>query len=155
MIKVIIEAQVGSTERHVFDDVSLEHQGIRIVPRPYPYAYGFILGTTTADDDGLDCYIISADRLPPGSIVNCEPIGLLEQLEEGQVDHKIIAILAEHPQPSDNSFVDQLREFIVAIFVAYPESEVQVGRYRSRAFALEMIRSSAAQNGLNQIEGAG
>src|SRR5262245_8044317 len=93
MIKVCIEVEAGSCEKHRYNEKTLEYQGTRWSARPYPYPYGFILGTRAADGDNVDCYLITTERLQAGTIVECEPIGLLEQDEDGEVDHKVLAAL--------------------------------------------------------------
>ncbi len=64
------------------------------VSAAYPYPYGFVLGTTGGDGDAVDCFVLTETPLRSGSIVECEPVGLLEQIEDGGVDHKVLAVLA-------------------------------------------------------------
>src|SRR6266571_9394132 len=93
MIRVCVEVDAGSRDKHVYNEQTLELRGTRRTSRPYPYPYGFIVGTSAADGDGVDCYVITRERIRAGSIVECEPIGLLEQDEDGEVDHKILAAM--------------------------------------------------------------
>ena len=50
-------------------------------------------GTRAADGASVDCYLITHASLLAGTLVECEPIGLLEQDEDGELDHKVLAAL--------------------------------------------------------------
>lgn len=67
MIKVLVQVSGGSTDRRIYNEQTLEYQGTRRGHHPYPYPYGFILGTRAEDDACLDCYVITHDDLPAGS----------------------------------------------------------------------------------------
>ena len=59
MIQVLIQAIAGSYEKRLYNEKTLEYRGTRHVSRPYPYAYGFVLGTHAEDED-------AGGHLPPG-----------------------------------------------------------------------------------------
>ena len=141
MIKVCIEAEAGSREKHRYDEKTLEHIGMGRVSQPYPYPYGFIPGTKTADGDGVDCYLITHERLTPGAIVECESMGLLEQDEDGEIDHKVLAILPGQQVEMGEVLREELRDFIYAVFAAFPDVSVQVGRILPRETALRHIQA--------------
>jgi inorganic pyrophosphatase len=141
MIKVCIEAEAGSCEKHRYHEKTLEYQGMRRVSRPYPYPYGFILGTRAADGDSVDCYLITHESLKSGTIVECEPIGLLEQDEDGEVDHKVLAALPGQDVEVGLGLLEELRVFIYAIFSPFPDVGVRVGRLLPREAALHHIQA--------------
>ena len=89
LIEVFIQVEAGSRERNLYDEKTLEYKGTRRALLPYPYAYGFIVATSAADGDNVDCYVITEDRLKAGTIVECVPIGLLEQEEDGDAVDKV------------------------------------------------------------------
>ncbi len=60
----------------------------------YPYPYGFIEKTLAPDGDNLDCYIITDQKIKPGSIVECITIGMVEWIEDGKEDNKVLMILS-------------------------------------------------------------
>jgi inorganic pyrophosphatase len=139
MIRVLIEAEAGSREKHIFDEDTLVQRGVRRISRAYPYPYGFIVGTKTGREEAVDCYILTADPLKTGTMVECEPVGLLEQLEDGEVDHKVLAILPGQNAELNQELEHELRVFIEAVFRDFPETRVQVGRILSKEAALEYI----------------
>lgn len=141
MIKVCIEVAAGSCERHRYDEKTLEYQGTRQSSRPYPYPYGFILGTRAADGDSVDCYLITSASLKSGTIVECEPIGLLEQDEDGEVDHKVLAAMPGQDVEVGEGLLQELRDFIYAVFARFPDVCVRVGRILPRQAALQHIQA--------------
>ena len=144
MIKMCIEVQAGSSLRYHFNRDSLERQGVRRVSQPYPYPYGFILGTRTEDGEALDCYLITKRRLKPGEVVECQPIGLLEMNESGEVDHKVLAAMEQEEVAISPGLREELSEFIYAVFAKYPGVNVQVGEIRPLQDALDHIQASRA-----------
>ena len=140
MIKVLIQAEAGSRDKIRFDEKTLNPIGIGSVSRPYPYPYGFVLATTAADGDNVDCYVVRSDDLRSGSIVECEPVGLLEQEETGQPDHKVLAVVAGKDEAIPEGALEMLQDFIYGVFSDYPEETVSVGPIHSRDAALRYIR---------------
>jgi len=140
MIQVFIEVVAGSRERNRYEEQTLEYQGLRQAPRPYPFPYGFIIGTSAADGDCVDCYLITHDDLIAGTIVECEPIGLLEQDEDGEVDHKVLAAIPGQDVALGQELLQELRDFIYAAFAQFPEVSVRVGRILPREAALQYLQ---------------
>lgn len=139
-IRVLIQAAAGSTERLRHDEATLELVGVGRVPRPYPHAYGFVLETTAPDGDNADCYVLGADGLKPGSVVSCEVVGLLEQLESGEPDHKLLARTAGHERELPDRVLEVLQDFIGGVFAEHPDVDVRVGPIRSRDEAMAYLR---------------
>ena len=141
MIKVCIEVEAGSGEKHLSNEETLEYKGTRRVSRPYPYPYGFIIGTRAADGDNVDCYLITNESLQSGAIVEGEPIGLLEQDEDGEVDHKVLAAMPGQDVEIGQGLLQALRDFIYAVFAQFPDVCVRVGRMLPREAALHHIQA--------------
>jgi inorganic pyrophosphatase len=110
------------------------------VSHPYPYPYGFILGTRGADGDNLDCYLITSDQLQAGTIVECEAIGLLEQVEDGEIDHKVLAAIPGQQVETGQALQKELRGFIYSVFRQFPDVHVDVGELLPRQAALDYIQ---------------
>ena len=58
----------------------------------YPANYGFIPRTYADDDDPLDVLVICSEILHPRTLVRCYPVGVIQMLDNGRADEKIIAI---------------------------------------------------------------
>jgi len=141
MVKVCIEVVAGSRDKNFYDERTLEYKETRQVSQPYPYPYGFIIGTRGQDGDSIDCYIITRDELKPGALVECVPIGLLEQFEGEELDHKVLACIPSQEVEPDLELWQELRDFISAIFARFPEIKVKVGPILPREKALEYIQA--------------
>jgi Inorganic pyrophosphatase len=142
VIKVLIQVAAGSREKNYYNEKTLEYKETRHGSQLYPYPYGFIVGTATADGDAVDCYLITREKLKSGEIVECEPIGLLELDEDGEVDHKVLAIIPGHEIELSAGVLKELQEFIQALFSDYPDMTVRIGPLRSREAALHYIQES-------------
>jgi len=140
MIKICIEAEAGSREKNRYNEKSLEYEGTGRVSRPYPYPYGFIIGTRGADGDCVDCYLITKNIMKSGTIVECEPIGLLEQDEDGEIDHKVLAAMPGENVELNGGLLKELQDFIYTVFAEFPGVHVQVGRILPREAALDHIQ---------------
>ncbi len=139
MIKVLIQVEAGSYDKSLYNERTLEYKETRRVSQPYPYPYGFIIGTNAADRDSVDCYLITKDKLKSGTIVECEPIGLLEQNEGAEVDHKVLAAMPGQNVEVGQELLRRLRDFIYAIFAKFPEIRISVGQILPREAALIYI----------------
>jgi inorganic pyrophosphatase len=140
MIEVFIEAEAGSCEKGVYDEQTLSYKYSRRVNRPYPYPYGFVVGTCTDDGEAVDCYLITSKPLKAGTIAQCQPVGLLEQSEDGENDNKVLAVLPGQTVDLDVGLLDTLRNFIYGVFRAFPGTKVRVGEILPKAAAIEYIR---------------
>jgi len=141
MIQVFIEAEAGSHAKNLYDEKTMEYKETRHVRQSYPYPYGFIIGTRGPDGDGVDCYVITKNMLRAGTLVECKPIGLLEQDENGEIDHKVLAALPGQRVELGEELLKELHEFIHAVFAEVPEVHVRVGSILPREAALSHIQN--------------
>jgi inorganic pyrophosphatase len=142
MIQVLVQAEAGSFERSVYDERTLAYIGTRRVSRPHPYPYGFVVGTSAADGESVDCYLVTTDRLKSGTIVECEPVGLLVQYEDGEVDHKVLAAIPGQDVTLGQELFQEFQDFIYATFADCPDVQVRVGPILPREAALHHLHES-------------
>jgi len=64
----------------------------------YPANYGFIPQTYAEDADPLDVLVFSQELIPSMCICDARPIGVMTMVDAGDMDHKIIAVLAKDPE---------------------------------------------------------
>jgi inorganic pyrophosphatase len=140
MIQMMIQVAGGSCDSKRYNERTLEYLGERRVSRPYPYPYGFIIGTIAEDDDCVDCYLITRDEVTAGTIVECEPVGLLLQDEGGEIDHKILAVLPGQDAALGQELLEEMQEFIYAIITGIPDLKVRVGPILPRQAALDHLK---------------
>jgi inorganic pyrophosphatase len=125
--KVFIESQAGSNLKNHHNEKALMFQRSEIVARAYPYPYGFIIGTTSADGDCLDCFVITKRVLRTGEIVECEAIGLMEQIGDGLSDHNVLAQLVDERAEVTVEVQATLAEFVQNVFSHIPGKKIGVG----------------------------
>jgi hypothetical protein len=91
----------------------LAHLGAFQLDARYPYPYGFIIGTKSADGESLDCYVATNLPLRSREQMECEAIGVLEVFENGEPDHKVLVVPAgTGTPPAVDAIVAALRAFI-------------------------------------------
>jgi inorganic pyrophosphatase len=78
--------------------------------------------------------------------LECDPIGLLEQVEDGEIDHKILAVPSGGSAKIDDAVVAALKEFISGVFSHVPDKRMEIGRLLDR---------HAAESYLRQCRGSG
>jgi len=131
-LRVFIENEAGSRRKNIYDERTLTYQRTVEVARTYPFPYGFVIGTRSGDGDCVDCFVLTGATLSSGTIVECDPIGLLEQVEDGETDHKVLAILIGERIALDDVVVASLKHFITEAFAHVPGKRMEIGRLLSR-----------------------
>ncbi len=141
MIQVLIQVAAGSCDRRIYNERTLEYLGTRAGSHPYPYPYGFVVGTNAEDGACVDCYLITNDKVEAGSIVECEPVGLLLQDEGGEMDHKVLAALPGQDATIGPELFEVLQGFLSSIF-ASADVEIRVGPILPREAAVNYLQNS-------------
>ena len=70
----------------------------------YPANYGFIPLTFAQDLDPLDVLVLCSEKMYPGTLIECYPIGYIRMVDSGYNDEKIIAI--PFSDPTYNTYKD-------------------------------------------------
>jgi inorganic pyrophosphatase len=135
LVQVLIENEAGSSDKNTFDERTLQFLHRARVSRAYPYPYGFVLGTRGGDGDAVDCFVLTTATLRSGAVVACEPLGLLEQIEDGEIDHKVLAAVAGETVALDAAVVTAVTDFITGVFAHIPGKRMTIGRLLPRADA--------------------
>ncbi len=140
-MKAFVEVSAGTDQRPLWDEKTLTQIGTKQVYKPYPYAYGFLLNTLSDDGDHLDCYIISHTPLVSGETLDVEPIGMVESVENGTEDHKILCRLVGEETVIDIDVQKNIRDFGEHYFDHRPDKQVIVGRFLGIKDANKLIES--------------
>jgi inorganic pyrophosphatase len=145
-IKVFIENEGHSNRKNIFEEKTLKYIESTTITGEYPYPYGFILNTTGGDGDNVDCFVVTDKPLNSGQMVECEPIGLLEQIEtswehsgEQEEDHTVLATLLGETAVIDEAFKSSMREFVLHIFDHIPGKKIIVGEFLDQEAAIRYI----------------
>jgi inorganic pyrophosphatase len=102
----VIEIPKGSKKKYEIDKETgmIFLDRILFTSTHYPANYGFIPRTLSQDDDPLDVLVLCQESLDPLTLVECYPIGVLNMIDNDDIDEKVIAI--PFGDPSLNSFQD-------------------------------------------------
>lgn len=99
----IVEIPKGSFNKYEID----KETGIIALDRanytaaPYPFDYGFAPQTLWEDGDALDVIILSTFPLHPGILVRVRPVAVLDMIDDGDSDAKVIAVPADDKRWDD------------------------------------------------------
>jgi len=140
MINVFIQNEAGSFVKNIHDEKALKLTGSTLVSRAYPLPYGFVLDTTADDGLNVDCFVLTKTSLHTGQIVECEPVGLMEQIEDGKVDHNVLAIIGGEEEQLDSRTMRVLTEFVSHVFDHIGDKTVTTGEFRTKASAVNYIK---------------
>jgi len=90
----VIEIEKGSKVKYELDKETgmLMLDRILYTSTHYPASYGFIPRTYADDGDPLDVLVLCTEPITPLSLVQVYPIGVINMVDSGRVDEKIIAI---------------------------------------------------------------
>ncbi|MBI3256068.1 MAG: inorganic diphosphatase [Candidatus Andersenbacteria bacterium] len=141
-MKVFIENEAGSSQKNIFNEKTLEYKKTYDVSAAYPFPYGFVISTTSGDGDNLDCFVLTQKPLKSRDIVDVEPVGMFEQVENSQEDHKVLAVLPEEHFIIDEETQDIFRKFIKEVFSHRPNHRIALGRFLGKQEALELVKKS-------------
>ena len=143
-----IEISQGSKNKYELDKYSgaLKLDRILYTSTHYPHNYGFIPRTYADDGDPLDVLVICSEPIIPLALVECYPIGMLEMIDNGSKDAKIIAIAKNDPVYNSFSDIKQIPNHILQeikhFFVVYKQlegKETIVNNIRGRMMAMDVI----------------
>ena len=100
LLNVLIEIAAGSKNKYEFDkDLgALALDRVLSSSVMYPYDYGFIPNTLADDGDPLDGMVIMDEPTFPGCVIAARPIGMMEMIDGGDRDEKILCVPDKDPR---------------------------------------------------------
>src|SRR5690606_54476 len=147
----IIEIPKGTRAKYELDKESgmLKLDRVLFASMYYPANYGFIPQTFCEDNDPLDILILSQIDVVPLCLVEAKVIGVMQMLDQGEADDKIIAVSAGDPSVNHINdiselpphFISELRSF----FEDYKKLEdkvVVVEEFGGKETAIRIIEES-------------
>ncbi len=100
LINVLIEIPAGSKNKYEYDkDMNaFALDRVLFASVQYPYDYGFVPNTLAGDGDPLDGMVIIDQPTFPGCVIAARPIGMLEMIDGGDRDEKVLCVPVEDPR---------------------------------------------------------
>ncbi len=99
-ITVIIEINKGSLNKYELD----KETGLIMLDRvshtaqTFPFDYGFVPQSHWHDGDPLDVILLTTAPLIPGILVHARPVAVIDMIDSGDSDAKIIAVPVGDPR---------------------------------------------------------
>lgn len=100
LLNVLIEIPAGSKNKYEYDKdlQAFALDRVLYASVQYPYDYGFVPNTLADDGDPLDGMVIMDQPTFPGCVIAARPIGMLEMVDGGDRDEKILCVPAKDPR---------------------------------------------------------
>ena len=152
-LNVIIEISKGSHNKYEID----KETGLIMLDRAnyssagYPCEYGFIPQTLWEDGDALDVMVLATFPLPTGILVNVRPVALMEMIDTGESDFKVIAVPVNDKRWEDVQDLADLNQHtlkeIQHFFETYKALKgkpalVEINGFKEKSAAIEAIQKS-------------
>jgi inorganic pyrophosphatase len=148
MVNAVIEIPQGSRAKYEIDKPSGLLKLDRVIYSSfyYPTNYGFIPQTYGEDKDPLDILVLSSLSIQPLCLVTAKVIGVMQMVDGGDADDKIIAVAAHDPsinyinniEELPKHFFSELRHFFEE-YKRLEKKDVVVEEFQDKATALRII----------------
>ena len=147
----LIEISQGSRTKYEID----KETGLLVLDRViyssfhYPVNYGFIPQTLGWDGDPLDIVVLTQVSVVPLCLIPSKVIGVMQMIDRGEADEKIIAVAEQDPSVSHIDNVKDLPEHLISelrhFFENYKTLEnkkVVINEFLPKEQAFDVIRAS-------------
>ena len=150
-MNVIIEIPKFSKNKYEIDKetgmIALDR--VMHTAQDYPFDYGFVPQTLFDDGDALDVVVVTTYPLAPGILVRVRPIGIMEMVDGGERDDKVIGVPSEDPRFDHIKDLDDLnphfQKEMAHFFETYKQvqkKEVSIGDWHGKEKAMEAFEHS-------------
>jgi inorganic pyrophosphatase len=160
VINVVIEIPGDGVNKYEYDkDLHVFRLDRNLYsPVHYPGDYGFIPSTLGDDGDPLDVLVLVDSPSFTGCVMEVRPIGILEMMDQGLGDEKVLCVGMGNPRYKDvwnysEIYPHMLRE-ITHFFSIYKDLEgkrVEVKGWRDAAFARTKVTEAQARFVENKV----
>jgi len=100
VMNVIIEIPKFSKNKYEIDKetgmIALDR--VMHSAQDYPFDYGFVPQTLWDDGDALDVLLLTTYPLYPGILVPARPVAIMNMMDDGDSDAKVIAVPTKDPR---------------------------------------------------------
>lgn len=149
----VIEIPKGSQDKYEYDEkldvIKLDR--VLYGSQRFPFNYGFVPETRAEDGDHSDVLLLSTNALVPGCVVTCRAIGMMDMIDSGEVDNKILAVPTVDPRFADIMSLEDLPAHVLKeiqnFFETYKllqKKTVEIKGFRNKADALAELEKTRA-----------
>jgi inorganic pyrophosphatase len=133
---VVVEIPKGSQNKYELNSKTGALELDRVLPSSdfYPIDYGFIPSTKVTgstiidgveypgDGDALDIMLLLTNSVPPLTVVRARAIGMMQMIDSGELDNKILAVPTDDPRFDDVLDITDLPKHIIVEIKDFFES---------------------------------
>ncbi len=150
-MNVIIEIPKFSKNKYEIDKetgiIALDR--VMHTAQDYPFDYGFVPQTLFDDGDALDVVLLTTYPLAPGILVKARPVAIMEMIDGGERDDKVVAVPVDDPRFETVKDLDDINPHFIKemshFFETYKKvqkKEVTVGEWHNAVSAQEAFERS-------------
>ena len=123
-INVIIEIPKGSNNKYEIDKETglIKLDRANYSSAAFPYDYGFVPQTLWEDGDALDVIVLTTYPLQTGILVSVRPVAVIDMVDTGESDYKILAVPTEDKRWDDVQDLDDLNKHMLKEYVHFLET---------------------------------
>ncbi len=144
IMNVIIEIPKGSKNKYEIDKetglIALDR--VSHSAQDFPFDYGFVPQTLWDDGDALDVMLLTTYPLFPGVLVRARPVGIMNMIDSGESDAKILAVPCDDPRFADIKDLSDVNkhtlkeiEHFYSTYKQLQKKEVVTGGFEDKAAA--------------------
>lgn len=147
-VNAVIEISRGQTNKYEYDKKLHVFRLDRNLYSPvhYPGDYGFIPSTLSDDGDPLDVLVLVDAPSFTGCLMTVRPIGMLEMVDQGKKDEKILAVGTNNPIYNDVREYSEIYphllleiEHFFSIYKALEAKTTRISGWKDAAEARKMV----------------
>lgn len=99
-INVIVEINKGSKNKYEIDKATglIALDRVAETTQDFPFDYGFVPQSLWHDNDPLDVVMLTTYPLVPGLLARVRLVGVMNMIDDGEGDDKLIAVPIEDPR---------------------------------------------------------
>ncbi len=152
-MNVIVEIPKFSKNKYEIDKATgiIALDRVMHSAQDYPFDYGFVPQTLFDDGDALDVVLITTHPLAPGILVKARPVAIMEMIDGGDRDDKIVAVPVDDPRFDDVRDITDLNKHFIKEMTHFFETykkiqnkEVSVGEWHGADGAKDAFDRSCA-----------
>lgn len=152
-INVIVEIPKGSHNKYEIDKETgmIKLDRANYSDAAFPFDYGFAPQTLWEDSDPLDVIVLSTYPLHPGILVAVRPVAVMEMIDGGESDYKVIAVPVEDKRWEDVQDLGDINKHTLKEFQHFFETykllkgkpaPVEIRGIKGKAEAIEAVQKS-------------
>lgn len=149
----IIEIPRNSPNKYEIDKETglIKLDRVNYSAAPYPFDYGFAPQTLWDDGDPLDVIVLTTYPLHPGILVSVRPVAVMEMIDSGDSDYKVIAVPVDDKRWEDVKDLKDINKHSLKEFQHFFETykalkgkpaPVEIKGIRGKAEAIAAVKKS-------------